>query len=411
MTETSSTNAETGTDKSLAVRNTTLLALSQATGGSNQAVVMSVGALTGAMLAPSESLATVPTSAMIIGLALSASPATFVIYRLGRRYGFMLGTLIAMLGGVLACLSVLMGNFYLFSAALILVGAGAAFSQQYRFAVADSVAHDMKARAISYVMLGGIAAGLIGPKLAYFSRNLIEGHEFAGSYLMVTMLSIVAAALLYFTRLAPVVHQPKHEYTGRSLPELLKTPEIFVPIISAMASYALMTFVMVAAPLAMVHVCGLPVQEATDAIQWHIVAMFAPSFFTPWVIKKLGTHLTTGIGLVLILLCAATALNGLSTLHFDIALVFLGIGWNFGFIGATSMLTSAYRPEEAARVQGLNEQLVFGTMAVASIFSGVLLNMIGWQAVNVLVIPVATAVIALLAWSDARARKARQAEI
>ncbi|MCB9993677.1 MAG: MFS transporter [Hyphomicrobiaceae bacterium] len=410
MRDTIDTGAERA-HKALAVRNTTLLALSQATGGSNQAVVMSVGALTGTLLAPDESLATLPISAMIIGLALSASPATFVIYRLGRRHGFMVGTLIAALAGIAACAAVIIGNFYLFAAALVLVGTGAAFSQQYRFAVADSVDHDMKARAISYVMLGGIAAGFIGPKLASFASTLFEGHQFAGSYLMITALSLVAAALLFLTRLAPVVHQPKHEYTGRKFAELMRAPEVFVPVISAMASYALMTFVMVAAPLAMVHICGLPVADATDAIQWHIVAMYAPSFVTPWIIKRVGSHLTTGIGLVLILLCAATALNGLTTQHFDIALILLGVGWNFGFIGSTTMLTAAYRPEEAARVQALNEQLVFGTMAVASIFSGVLLNFIGWQAVNVLVIPIATAVIALLAWSDSRNRKARQAEI
>jgi len=165
--------------------------------------------------------------------------------------------------------------------------------------------------------------------------------------------------------------------------------------------------VMVAAPLAMVHVCGHSAEAATTAIQWHIVSMFAPSLVTGYIINRIGTHATVGIGLLLILGAALTNLNGISTLHFDAALVLLGVGWNFGFIGSTTMLSQAYRPEEASTAQGLNEPLMFGSMAVASISSGVLLNTLGWQSINVLVLPIVSAALALLAWGDYRQRQLR----
>lgn len=222
---------------------------------------------------------------------------------------------------------------------------------------------------------------------------------------MISVIAVVAFSLLSFTKLAPVIRVEKHEYTGRSLSQLLKTPAVFVPIISGMATYSLMTFVMVAAPLAMVTLCGHSIETATTAIQWHIIAMFAPSFFTGHIINRIGAHLTAGFGLFLILLCAAINLNGISEWHFYLSMVLLGVGWNFGFIGSTTLLTKAYGALEAARVQGLNEQLVFGAMALASIGSGALLQMIGWQSVNVLVIPVATATIALLAWGESVHRK------
>lgn len=393
--------------KSNATRNIALLSASQAIVGSNQAVVMSVAALAGSTLAPDPSLATVPTTAMIIGLALTAAPATFSIYRLGRRNGFILGASLAILGGLAASYAMWLGSFFMFSAALILIGSSAAFGQQYRFAAADSVPLELKSRAISFVMLGGVVAGFIGPNLAAAGRFWIEDHEYVGSFLVPAILASIAIVVLLFTRLAPTVKHEAGAPKGRSLGQLVRAPEIFVPVLSGMASYALMTFVMVAAPLAMVHVCGHPVESATTAIQWHIVAMFAPSFVTGSLIKRLGPHLVTGLGLVLILICAAVALNGITEWHFYIALILLGVGWNFGFIGSTALLTTAYRPEEAARAQGLNEQLVFGTMAVASIGSGVLLQLIGWESINVMVIPIATAAIALLAWGEYRGRRIR----
>jgi len=388
-----------------ATRNISLLSATQAIVGSNQAVVMAVGALTGAILAPDPALATVPTSAMVIGLALTAGPATFTIHRLGRRNGFIVGASLAIIGGLAASYAVFLGSFVGFCIALAFLGGSAAFGQQYRFAAADSVPQALKARAISFVLLGGVLAGFLGPRLAYVARNWIEGHEYAGSFIITAILATIAIAILMFTRLAPTAAHDPEGPVGRSWGELLKDPDIVVPMISGMASYALMTFVMVAAPLAMVHVCGHPVESATNAIQWHIVAMFAPSFVTGSLIKRFGPHIVTGLGLFLILICAVIALSGITEWHFYAALVLLGVGWNFGFIGSTSLLTMSYRPEEAARAQGLNEQLVFGTMAIASIGSGALLQWVGWESINVLVIPIATFAMALLGWSDLRRRR------
>lgn len=403
--------AEMGADagKSTAIRNIGLLSAGQAIGGSNQSIVMSVAAIAAAGFAPDPKLATVPATAMIIGLALSAGPATFFIYRLGRRGGFILGALLAVLAGLVASWAVHANNFWLFCAALVFGGSSAAFVQQYRFAVADSVPMDIKARAISFVMLGGVVAGFVGPRSAYLARDLVPGTSFSGSFLVMAAFGVVAMALMSQTRLAPVRQPQEGEDGGRPLRELLRTPDVLVPILSGMASYALMTFVMVAAPLAMVSECGLPAEQATTAIQWHIVAMYGPSFVTGMIINRIGAHVTAGLGLALILVSAMVALNGITTWHFYGALVLLGLGWNFGFIGSTALLTASYRPEEARRVQALNEQLVFGTMAVASVSSGVLLQTIGWQSINVLAIPFATAGIAALAWGDYAARGRRMA--
>lgn len=216
-------------------------------------------------------------------------------------------------------------------------------------------------------------------------------------------LSVVTVTVLSQTRLAPTVVRVKGQ-EGRSLRQLLRDPDIFIPIIAATTSYALMTLVMVAAPLAMVYVCGLPSIAATTAIQWHVVAMFAPSFITGWLISKLGAHLTAGLGLAMIAGAAIVALTGRSVLHFEVALVLLGAGWNFGFIGATALLSESYSPQEAARVQGLNEQLVFGVMAIASISSGLLLDLVGWETINIIAIPLAAVAILTLAWGDLRKR-------
>lgn len=390
-------------------RNIGLLAVTQATGGSSQAIIMAVGALTAVNLAPDIRLATLPTTAMIIGVAIMAGPATKIIYAIGRRNGFLIGATLGVVAGISAAAAVTFSSFVLFALALSIVGMGGAFTQQYRFAIADSVPNDMKARAISLVLLGGVAAGFLGPKLSYLAKDWLGGVEFAGSFLVVSILSAIAILMLSQTRLAPIVKPQEGDVKGRTARQLIRVPEINIPIITGLVSYTLMTLVMVAAPLAMVHVSGHSSEQATTAIQWHIIAMFAPSLFTGNIINRIGAHATVALGLILILGSALINLNGISTLHFDAALILLGAGWNFGFIGSTTLLSRAYRPEEASTAQGLNEPLVFGSMAVASISSGVLLNTLGWQSINVLVLPIVTATLALLAWGEYRERKLRSA--
>ncbi len=402
---TTSANTATGAP----VKNMLLLSASQAIVGSQQALIMAVGALVGVTLAPDPALATLPTTAMVLGLALAAGPAAVLAHRLGRKRTFMLGATISAFAGLIAAAAIWLASFVLFSLALALAGAAAAVGQQYRFAAADSVPAEMKGKAISWVLAGGVVAGFVGPGLSYLGRTVIPGAEYAGSFIALAGLALFGIAILSQTNLARAAISPEG-VTPRPFRDIIRSPDVFVPIATGMASYGLMTFVMVAAPLAMVVICGHSKDAATAAIQWHIIGMFAPSFITGSIIARIGARPTTGIGLTLILACSLIALNGLEVWHFNLALILLGVGWNFGFIGSTTLLSHGYRPEDAARAQAMNEQLVFGVMAVASISSGVLLQTIGWEAVNILALPIATAAIALLAWGDWRARRVSPAE-
>jgi predicted MFS family arabinose efflux permease len=387
------------------VRNIALLSSASAIVGSNQVILAAIGGLTAAGMAPSPALVTLPVTVMIIGTALSTTPSAYLIHTWGRRQSFMFGAGITIPAAFLAALAVWIGNFVMFSVAMAVFGASAAFANQYRFAAADSVPSALQPRAISWVLFGGVLSGFLGPQLAILTRNWIPGHEFVACFLIMAGLAALGVAVLAQTRLAPTVKPQKGAQGGRPLRELLVTPAIIVPVFGATVAYALMILVMVAAPLAMVYVCGHSKDDAGWAIQWHVVAMFAPSFITGSIISRIGAHLTAGIGMLLIVLAALVNLHGISVNHFVVSLILLGVGWNFGFIASTALLTRAYRPEEAARVQGLNEQVVFGVMAIASIASGVLLEFIGWEAINILTVALAGLAIVTLAWSELRPRK------
>lgn len=380
------------------VRNIGLLAVAQAILGSNQAIIMSIASLTAATMVPDKGFATVPVTLMIIGTALATGPAALLIHSWGRREGLMFGAAVAVPAALVAALAAWLDWFWLFCIGLAALGIPAAFANQYRFAAADSVPDNLKSRAISWVLFGGVVAGFLGPQISARTKDWVPGHEFAATYIVMGCLALIAIAVLSFTRLAPTVKRAEDRKGGRPMPVLLRDSGIWVPMVVAAASYSLMVLVMVAAPLAMVYVCGHTSEEAAFAIQWHIVAMFAPSFVTGSIISRIGARLTAAIGLLLILAAAGINLHGTSTLHFDISLILLGVGWNFGFIASTAMLATAYRPEEAAKVQAANEQVVFGVMAVASIASGLLLQLIGWEAINLLAIPVAAAAILALAF-------------
>jgi MFS family permease len=392
------------------VRNITLLSISQAIVGSNQAILGSIAALTAASMVADRSFATVPVSLMIIGTALATGPAAWLIHTWGRREAFIFGAAITIPAAVLAAFAAWISNFWIFCLALALLGTTAAFANQYRFAVADSVPANLKARAISWVLFGGVVAGFVGPQLAILSKDWISGGTFAASYLVMAALALAAAVVLSFTRLAPIIKDREQRKGGRPFAELLRTANVVVPMVTASVSFALMVLVMVSAPLAMVYVCGHSPADAAFAIQWHIVAMFAPSFVTGTIIARIGANLTAGIGLLLIVGAAIVNLMGISVMHFVASLVLIGVGWNFGFIASTALLSSAYRPEEAARVTGLNEFVVFGVNALASIASGLLLQMLGWQMINVLVMPVAALAILLLGWSDIARRRRRASD-
>jgi predicted MFS family arabinose efflux permease len=314
-----------------------------------------------------------------------------------------------MAGGLVCGLAVLGGSFWLFSLGMALLGFAGAFVQQYRFAASDYGSPGERARAVSLVLSGGVAAAVIGPQTVIYTRNLFDPIPFAGSFFAIIVVAGLAAVTLYGGLVGAGQRPPPERQVragGRPLGEIARQPRFIIAVICAIGSYALMSLMMTAAPLAMVG-CGLGEDNAALGIQWHALAMFLPSFFTGTLINRYGAEAIIAAGLLLLAGCAAAAVSGLALANFWIALVLLGVGWNFGFIGATTMLLGTYRPEETGKVQGLNDALVFGSVAVASFSSGHLYATVGWHVINWVSLPVIAICFAALA--AAVALKRRQA--
>ncbi len=366
-----------------------LLAAATAIGGSAGPIIVGTGGLVGLTLLPPEQagLATVPISAYVLGSAVASAPAALSMRRLGRRAGFMTGAGIGAVGALLAATAITAGAFWFFVGTMILLGVASAFAQQYRFAAADASAPSLKANAIAWVMLGGVFTGVLGPQVAIHARVLAPSAPFAGPFFVLAGLFVITAVLL--SRLA--VPAPESRDTnlshGRPVWTVISQPRFVVAVLISVASFTPMTFVMTATPLAMIahhHTQS----NAQFAIQWHVIAMYLPSFLTGQLINRFGTSAIAATGMLLIAVAAALALSGTELPHFWGALILLGIGWNFGFIAATTMVANLYRPEEAFRVQALNEFALFSIVAVASFSSGGVLASRGWHVVNLLVYPI-----------------------
>jgi MFS family permease len=316
--------------------------------------------------------------------------------RAGRREASLIGCGIGIIGGLIATWSIVQASFLGFCLATLVLGFYFTTVQQYRFAVADMASPGFKARAISWVMLGGVAGGVIGPQTAILTRDLLHPIEFAGAFL--GQVALVVVAFLVLTQLRGAEPLPADIRTiapQRSARELLAQPRLIAAIICGLVSYGLMSFVMTAAPLAMVG-CGLPVTSAWWGIQWHVLGMYLPSFFTGHLIDRFGKEQITAVGLVLLVVSGLIALSGLEILHFWTSLVFLGVGWNLSFVGATALVTDCYRPSERTFVQSVNDFAVFGTVAVASFASGQTLAVSGWTMVNLIIFPAAAVALASL---------------
>ncbi|WP_095201582.1 MFS transporter [Mesorhizobium carmichaelinearum] len=371
-------------------RTALILAASQAIIGSAAPIAISMGALAGQyLLGADKSLATAPITGFNIGVALGALPAAAIIRRLGQRGGFMIGTVVTALGGLIATLALFHGSFWLFAFALLVIGIGGAFVQQFRFAAADNAPPQFKARAISFVLAGGIITAILGPQIVIFTRELFAPVMFAGSFASILPLAAVGAIILSFLRL-PAKAASKVEIAdgdARPLSEIVTRPRFVAALFCAVGAYALMSFVMTGAPLAMVG-CGLSEDDATLGISWHVMAMFAPSFFTGSLIHRYGAERIVAIGLLLLIGCAAVALSGLALWQFWTSLILLGLGWNFGFIGATAMVAASYRPSEKGKVQGFHDFVLFGSVACASLLSGMVYNAWGWEMLNWMIFPV-----------------------
>ncbi len=376
------------------------LAVAQALAGANATVVYATGAVVGEMLAPSKSLATLPISIFVVGMALCTLPAGVVAQRYGRRAAFMLGTGCGVLTGLLAMLAVLYATFALFCAATFFGGVYAAVVLSFRFAAADCAAPARRPRALSAVMAGGVFAGVIGPQLVTHTMDLWSPYLFAATYLAQAAVAAISALILVGVRL-PRPTAAERSGGGRPLGQIARQPRFILAVVCGVVSYLLMNFVMTAAPLAM-KFCGLSQEAANLGLQWHVIAMYGPSFFTGRLITRFGASRIVAIGLALTGAASIVGLLGIDVAHFWVALVLLGVGWNFGFVGASAMVLECHRPEEKARVQSFNDFAVFGTMAVGSFLSGGLLTAFGWN--TVLWLSFAPLAIAVLALAAGRAR-------
>jgi MFS family permease len=371
-------------------RTALILAAAQAIVGSAAVVAISLGALAGQYLLDADkSLATAPVTGFNVGVAIGAIPAAALIRMLGQRNGFQIGTATTALGGLVATAALLQSSFWLFVAGLVVIGLGGAFVQQFRFAAADNAPPEFKARAISFVLAGGVFTAIIGPQIVIFTRDLFAPVMFAGAFASVIGLAVVGAVLLSFLRVKATIaaHDEHAAEPARPLWEIVRQPQFAIGLLCAVGSYALMSFVMTGAPLAMVG-CGFSPDQAAIGISWHVMAMFGPSFFTGALISRFGKETIVAAGLVLLIGCGIVALSGIELWQFWTALILLGLGWNFGFIGATAMVAGSYRSSEKGKVQGVHDFVLFGSVAFGSLMSGAVYNAWDWEMLNWIIFPV-----------------------
>ena len=364
--------------------NVLILVLSQALMLSAIVLAMVLAAILGAMLAPDKGLATLPVAAMVIGTALASLPAAMLMRRLGRRPGFLLGALLGIMGSLLCALALYRSNFATFVIGSFLLGSYQGFANYYRFAAVEAAGPGHASKAISVVVAGGVVAAFLGPQLGLWGRDWIGGQLFVGSYLAQGVLSLIALVLLSRLHLPKVVAADLGR--ARPLGEILSQPAMQVAIFGAAVGYAAMIMVMTATPLAILG-CGLPESNVTPVIQWHVVGMFAPSFFTGSLIKRYGAARIMQAGFILLLGHIVLVLSGVEFLNFLSGLILLGVGWNFAFIGGTALLTQAYQPGERLKVQAVNEFAVFGLAAAATLSAGWLYDRFGWATLNLAVVP------------------------
>ncbi|MDX3973227.1 MFS transporter [Shinella sp.] len=393
---------------SAARRNVFLLMLAQALLASAGPIAFSIGGLAGYnLLGADKSLATAPLTAFNVGVALGAVLVAIAARMLGRTYGFIVGALLGAAGGLIAAIALFRGDFWLFAFGFVFIGISGGFAQKIRFAAADASPSFYKPRAISWILAGGVISAVLGPQVVILSKDMFEPVLFVGAFVALAPLCLAAIVLFLFLRLPD--HKAQAVATGlpvRPLREIVLTQRFMTGMICGISSYALMTFMMTGAPLAMVIGCGFSPELATLGIQWHVLAMFAPSFFTGMLIQRFGTEKVVAAGLIILMACALVAHAGIELWNFWGALILLGIGWNFGFIGATAIVASSYQPHEADKVQGFHDIILFGTVALASFSSGKVFNTYGWQTINLMFWPITGVSLVLVLLLVLRTRRA-----
>ena len=389
------------TNDARAKRNVIVLVMAQAILGAQMPMLFVVGGLAGLTIAPSPLLATLPISLIVFGSMTTAPWISPLMQRMGRQVGFVIGALGGAAGGLICAAALYLDSFALFLMGSYCTGIYMSAQGFYRFAAADGASDAYRPKAISYVMAGGLVAALLGPQLVKVTNEAFI-YPFLGTYLAAAVLNIVGMSLFWFLDMpkpAPVApNAPK----GRTRMELLRDPAVLVAIICGMVTYSLMNLIMTSTPLAVVG-CGFTTGDAADIVSAHVIAMFAPSFFTGHLIARFGASKVVSVGLFALGLAGVVAIAGVDLFNFYGALVLLGLGWNFGFIGATAMLTANHAPEERGTAQGLNDLIVFGFVTLASLSSGGLVNsgadmVAGWTAVNIAMVPFLTLAGAALIW-------------
>jgi MFS family permease len=322
--------------------------------------------------------------------------------RVGRRLGFIVGALFAVAGAVICSYAIWINDFWVFAAGTFVIGLNGGFAQYYRFAAADVAAESFKARAISLVVAGGIVAAFVGPALVRLTADMLAPVMFLGSYVTLIFVAVAAIGVLAFLDIPRLSDEQIHD-PGRPLSVIMRQPVFLVAVVGGMVGYAVMSLVMTATPIAMVG-CGFAVGDAAGAIQWHVLAMFAPSLVTGTLISRFGVLNVMLAGFALLTVCVAVALSGVAIENFVIALIALGLGWNFSFVGASTLLTDAYMPAERAKTQAANDFLVFGSVATASLSSGAVLQLFGWESVQLVALPFLAVAAAGTLWLMVRRR-------
>jgi MFS family permease len=387
-------------------RNVALLAACQAMLFTNNSTLIAINGLAGLALAPFKSLATLPVTFWVLGGAIATVPASFHMKRVGRQRGLITGTLFGIVGALICALAIWLQNFWLLCGGTIVFGVYNGFGQYYRFAAADSARADFKATAISLVLAGGLVGGILGPNTSRITVDLLA-PKFLGAYLALIGFALVTIALLSQVRI-PAPSASEQAATGRPIAEIAAQPKFVVAVLAAALGYGVMNFLMTSTPIAM-GVCGHPYSDAAFVISSHVVAMFAPSFFTGHLIRRAGVLPVLFAGVLLNVASISIALSGISVSQFWWSLVFLGVGWNFLYIGGTTLLTETYRPEERAKAQGANDFTIFAVMAVSSLTSGMTVTSAGWERVNLYALPLLGVVALAVAWLAVMNRRPRAA--
>ena len=378
-------------------RNVAVLFYMHAILGSQMPINIILGGLAGFALADNKALATLPLSLMVLVSMFTAAPASFFMGRFGRRAGFLVGAFAGALGGAISALALVTGRFELLLLGTACSGIYQSTQGFFRFAATDTASETFRPRAISWVLAGGLVAALFGPEVVRTTADFFAPVPFAGAYASIVLINLMGAVGVLFLDIPTPERAGNKRSSGRPLSSIFRQPRTIVAVLCAMVSYGLMTLVMTSTSLAM-DASGYSTDRAADVVRWHAVAMYAPSFFTGSIISRLGHTKVIALGLVLLATAGAIAISGVAVWNFYLALIALGLGWNFGFIGSTSLLGLTHTVDEQAKVQGLNDFLVFGFVTIASFSSGALLHGFGWSTVQMAMLPPLLMAAAALFW-------------